>query len=235
MNLILTMAGKYSRFRDEGYTLPKYLLPWGNRSILSEILYQLLGSSVFNQVFLIANKSDNDFLGHVKKIMAHYQIDKRNLIIISDTVGQAQTAFIGLSEIRKLHKLQGPIVFHNIDTILYNRDLQEVKNTLLKYDGHIDVFKSNNHNYSYVLTNNNLVEVISEKILISDLATSGLYGFSSYQLFIDNYDNENYISEIYKTLITEKFQICTSKTYSEKETIVLGTPNEYLRHSILDL
>ena len=28
MNLILTMAGKYSRFKEEGYTIPKFLLPW---------------------------------------------------------------------------------------------------------------------------------------------------------------------------------------------------------------
>lgn len=234
MNLILTMAGKYSRFRDEGYKLPKYLLPWGNKSILSEILFQFLESSVFDHTFLIANKSDSDFFGHVRKIMAHYHIDKKNLILISDTIGQAQTAFLGLSEIQKFHKLQGPIVFHNIDTILYHRDLQEIKKSLSNYDGHIDVFKSNNHNYSYVLTSNNLVEVISEKVLISDLATSGLYGFSSYQLFMDHYDNENYISEIYKTLIVEKYKICISKTYDEKETIVLGTPNEYLRNSILD-
>ena len=41
MNLILTMAGRYSRFVNEGYRIPKYLLPWGNKPILSEILYEL--------------------------------------------------------------------------------------------------------------------------------------------------------------------------------------------------
>lgn len=29
MDLFLTMAGEYSRFKNEGYQIPKFLLPWG--------------------------------------------------------------------------------------------------------------------------------------------------------------------------------------------------------------
>lgn len=230
------MAGKYSRFRNEGYKLPKYLLPWGNRSILSEILHQLLQPTIFDQVFLVANKADNDFMSHVKKIMKHYGIDSKHLILLPDTEGQAHTAFMGLTEIEKTNKLSGPVVFHNIDTILYGRDLLNLKKSLYQYDGHIDVFKSNSHEYSYVLVNNDTVSSISEKILISDLATSGLYGFSSSQLFTTNFSGENYISEIYKKIISKDAKICVGKTHDEKNTIVLGTPNEYLRCSktILD-
>jgi dTDP-glucose pyrophosphorylase len=235
MNLILTMAGKYSRFKNEGYKLPKYLLPWGNRTILSEILNELLKSKSIENVFLIVNKADSDFFSHLKKIMLYYKIDDKNLIQLPDTNGQAQSAFLGISEVEKFHKLHGPIIFHNIDTILYNRDVEAIKETLKKYDGHIDVFNSNNHDYSYVLLKNNMVSEISEKVLISDLATSGLYGFSSSELFLDNYENENYISEIYKKLINNHKQISVSKNYSEKETIVLGTPSEYLRNSILNV
>ena len=233
MNLILTMAGKFSRFRNEGYKLPKYLLPWGNRTILSEILNEFLQSKTIENVFLIVNKADSDFFNHIKKIMKHYNINSDNLIILSDTTGQAQSAFLGITEIEKFHKLKGNIIFHNIDTILYNRDLKSVKDTLKIYDGHIDVFNSNNHDYSYVLVKNNIVEVISEKVLISNLATSGLYAFSSSKLFMDHYKDEIYISEIYKKLIEEKFKICVGKTYNEKETIVLGTPEEYIRQSLL--
>ena len=50
MNLILTMAGKYSRFKNEGFRLPKFLLPWGDKSILSEILSEM--SPHFNNVYL---------------------------------------------------------------------------------------------------------------------------------------------------------------------------------------
>ena len=48
MNLILTMAGKYSRFVNEGYKIPKYLLPWSNHTILSEILFNITKKEKYN-------------------------------------------------------------------------------------------------------------------------------------------------------------------------------------------
>ena len=83
MNLILTMAGKYSRFKEEGFKIPKFLLPWGDRSILSEILKEM--SPHFKNIYLIANKNDKDFIIHVENIMDVYNIDLKNLILIQDT------------------------------------------------------------------------------------------------------------------------------------------------------
>ena len=72
------MAGKYSRFKNEGYRLPKYLLPWGNRSILSEILLTM--HKHFKDVYLIMNKNDNDYKVHIKNIMKEYNINLNNPI-----------------------------------------------------------------------------------------------------------------------------------------------------------
>lgn len=225
MNLILTMAGKYSEFTNAGYKLPKYLLPWGNRSILSEILHELKKSNVFDNIFLIANKSDENYLNHVRKILQAYNIDSNNLILLSNTKGQAETAFSALKEIRDIN---GPIVFHNIDTILYNRDIKYIKSKMDQYSGYIDLFKSNNHEFSYVLVENDCISQISEKILISDKATSGLYGFNCCNTFLDNYDGEIYISDVYKKMIIKNNKIFAGKIYTEKETIVLDTPTDYL-------
>lgn len=230
MNLILTMAGKYSRFTNEGYKFPKYLLPWGNTNILSEILSELIKSTNFDNIFLVANKSDEIFMCHVKQIMKYHKIDTNNLIMISDTKGQAETAFIGINNTNS--KINGNIIFHNIDTILYGRNFHFLKNELSKYPGFIDVFNSNNHEYSYVLEHNNIVEVISEKILISNLATSGLYGFDSTETFNKYYDDTQlFISDIYKKMILSGLKIKTGKIYSENETIVLGTPKDYIDNS----
>jgi hypothetical protein len=230
-NLILTMAGKYSRFRNEGYKIPKYLLPWKDGSILNELLHEMHSSSVFDDVFLVANKADSDYAAHIKAVMKHHNISTKNLVWLSDTKGQAETAFLGLQEIGKHTKLNGSIVFHNIDTLVYNRNYADICHSLANNEGHIDIFKSNNHEYSYVLTKGTKVEAIGEKILISDLATSGLYGFSLAETFTDNYAGEGYISEVYKKMLVEGSNICVGKTHSERDTIVLGTPDEYLRHS----
>jgi NDP-sugar pyrophosphorylase family protein len=235
MNLILTMAGKYSRFTKEGYKIPKYLLPWGNHTILSEILKNFTKEYQFKNIYLIVNENDKNFFPHLNKIQEYYNISKNNLVIISDTKGQAETANIGISKIELVSKVEGPILFHNIDTILYNRNFKNIETSLLKNDGFIDLFKANNHEYSYVLLNNNYIKEISEKILISNLATSGMYGFSSIDIFKKYYSNNNFISEIYKGMIKDKLNIITDTIYAENETLVLGTPFEYFNLTNLNL
>ena len=89
-----------------------------------------------------------------------------------------------------------------------------------------------------MLTDQNIVKSIAEKILISEYATSGLYGFSSFEKFNNFYDDSNdlYISDVYKRMIDDGQQILISDVYDENNTIVLGTPTEYLNSSyILDL
>jgi len=231
MNLILTMAGKYSRFTQEGYKLPKYLLPWGNNPILCEIIHNLNKDKVFNNIFLIANINDDIYMPHVKKILLTLGYPPDNLITIPDTSGQVETAILGIKKIEeKYGKLTNHVIFHNIDTILYDRDFTTLHETLNKYDGYIDVFKSNNHDYSYVREENGLINSVTEKILISDKATSGLYGFSSVDKFL-NFCNKNnlYMSEVYQNMIENNKKIISGELFNENNTIVLGTPLEYLK------
>ncbi len=229
MNLILTMAGKYSRFKDEGFKIPKFLLPWGDRSILSEILKEM--HSHFKNVYLIANKNDEDFIIHVENIMNTYNIDLENIILIQDTKSQSETLYKGLELIKNI---KGPIVVHNIDTILYNRDYKEIESSLLKNEGFVDIFNSNNPKYSYVMLKDKKIIEIIEKTLISDIATSGMYGFSSAEIFKKYYVN-GYISNVYKKMIIDNLSIVTGTNYNESNTIVLGTPNEYMNLSKLKL
>jgi NDP-sugar pyrophosphorylase family protein len=224
------MAGKYSRFREEGFKIPKYLLPWGNRTILSEILHQFLKNQFFTNVFLIANKEDEPFFAHVKKIMQVFEIPAENLIVITDTSGQAETAYKGIIEVHSKLKNE-PLLIHNIDTVLFHRDLSGAEKLLKEYTGFIDLFRSNNHEYSYVVAENSFVKVIAEKAVISDTATSGLYGFGYADLFIKYYTGEEYISQMYKSMIADGHSIIAGSVHQESDTIVLGTPNEYLKHS----
>ena len=225
MNLVITMAGKYSRFRDEGYKLPKYLLPWGDRSILSEIISNLWPEG---NIFLVANIEDAPFMGHVRKIMDKYGIDRKNLLLVGNTSGQAETAAIAC---RHFGIGKSPVVFHNADTILYKRDMVAIVERLKSCDGYIDVFKSNNHDYSYVVEKDGRVSMIGEKVLVSDLATSGLYGFREASEFLYYFDGQHYISEIYKEMIQKNCNIQVGDAHNETDTIVLGTPQDYLKHS----
>ncbi len=227
MNLILTMAGKYSRFKDEGFRIPKFLLPWGSRSILGEILFEM--RPYFDNVYLIANKNDSEFLVHVSQIMKKNNIPQANLLSINDTDSQSETLLTGINQ---FPKIDGPIIVHNIDTILYGRDFKKIRNELSKKDGYIDIFHSNNPNYSYIINDKNKVINISEKTLISSNASSGMYGFSSAGV-VEKYYVNGYISEIYQKMIADDLNISSGKIHSLDDTIVLGTPNEYSSLSYL--
>ena len=121
-----------------------------------------------------------------------------------------------------------------IDTILLGRNLHEVKQALQTYAGYIDVFLANNRDYSYVLIDSeNRVCEIAEKIVVSNLATSGLYGFGSAELFQKFAQVEDiYISAVFKKLIGANYTVVVGAKHKEVDTIVLGTPAEYMNASV---
>ena len=237
MNLIITMAGRSMRFKNEGYKIPKYLLPWGEMPVLCKILGELTKNRDFDNVFLIANKKDDAYMPHVHKIMDKLDIPLDHLFLIDSTKSQAGDAAVGITKINaRFDELKGSICFHNIDTILYNRDLWKIENLLWENDGYIDTFQSNNHSYSYVIEKDGLLVDIAEKIVISNTATSGLYGFSSAEMYLEHYDEQQYISEVYRKMLKNGKRIRIGSRHTEMDTIVLGTPSAYSASAyILDL
>ena len=110
---------------------------------------------------------------------------------------------------------------------------EQVRYTIER-DGYIDIFESSNHAYSYVLIENRRVKSIAEKIVISNFATSGMYAFKDIKTFTKFYKKDMlYITDIYKNMIEIGRSIATSELYSENDTIVLGSPSEYLVKSYL--
>jgi NDP-sugar pyrophosphorylase family protein len=239
MILILTMAGRYQRFVDEGHKLPKYLLPWGDKTVLSAILSELQKNREFSEVFLVANHRDEKYMPHVKAIMRLHEIPPDHLTLTHDTKGQAATAQLGVDAVLKTSKIPTqPVFFHNIDTILYQRNVKQMEAAIASHDGYIDVFTSHNANYSYVLIDDKRrVREIAEKIVVSDLATSGLYGFKNAQMFQKHYnpDEDLYISSVYKRMIADSCSIITGEKHRESDTIVLGTPVEYMNAALVAL
>lgn len=234
MFLIITMAGRYQRFLDEGFKTPKYLLPWGEHTILSVILSELNKDKLFSDVFLVANQRDDAYMPHVRAVMKSQNVNINNLILTNDTTGQAETAFLGVKALEVKHgEIDVPVVIHNIDTILLNRSLENIQATMKENAGYIDIFGANNKAYSYVLINqnNNVIE-IAEKIVVSDLATSGLYAFKSTKIFKKYAAQDDiYISSMFKRMIMNGENISVSNKHKESETIVLGTPVQYMNSS----
>ena len=238
MKLIMTMAGKYQRFQLFGNKVPKYLMPLGKNSVLWHVIEEFVRNKSQIEIFLIANEKDRDFEPVLLSVMNHFSIPQNNLAYIEDTESQLQTAlkiktlFNGL-----FNESNEPLAFTNIDTILKNRrhffdKLSEIEPEA----GLVDTFLGNSNEYSYIMDNpqnDSMATNIVDKSRISSYACSGLYGFGSTQFFINQSEKllasklGNFTS-LYKLLIQEKKDVFINKNNDSRDTIVLGTPEEYI-------
>ena len=126
------------------------------------------------------------------------------------------------------------IAITNIDTIIKNRDFKFYKKQMKENDCLVDIFKASNRAYSYVIFDkNNKVKNIKEKIVISDNASSGLYIYKnshilSEQLDISMKERDEYFSQMINRMISDNLKIKCNKINKNEETLVLGTPEQYL-------
>lgn len=233
VNLILTMAGKYERFRLFGNKVPKYLMPLGARTVLWHVIDKLVESNKDCNVFLIANERDIEFEPIVKSIMEELGISSKNIKYIKDTHSQLETALSGIDFIDK--NSNDEIVFTNIDTVLNNRSeyFQKII-TISNDEALMDTFEGDSHEYSYVQVENERVIRVVDKLPISGKACSGLYGFGSSSVFFTkaknlfSEGNELSFTEIFNKYIEESKVVYCNHNDNRNDTVVLGTPEEYI-------
>lgn len=229
-NLVLCLAGKGSRFTKKGYVTPKYLLKLHDKkSILENILKELyVGPEV--ELKLILNNENKEWSNEIKQVLENENYNYE-LQHVGDTRGQAHTASIASEMVENSE----PIFFFNGDTIIKGRNLaeisKEIKNNNLS--GTIDTFFAKDNHFSYVKVENEEVIEIQEKVVISNMATTGLYGFKSSSCYQRYYNQvrcnktEEYISDVYKKMLENKEKIKNYFYIDSENTIILGTPEEY--------
>ena len=238
MNLVICMAGRNTRFHDVGIDIPKYLLPLSGRPVIEMIIQNLIASNSFANVYLVAHQRDIFFRDELQASLLNLGINPENLLYIGETKGQADTANESLSLLNL--NLNEPIVFHNADTILLSRDTVALRKSLQMGHGSIDVFHADSPSYSYVdIQESRIIEIV-EKRVISNWATSGLYGFPTGAVFQNYFKKfskfallqsarELYISDIINLMLADNFNF-DPLSHDLKElstTLVIGSPEEY--------
>jgi dTDP-glucose pyrophosphorylase len=234
MNIVLTMAGKYNRFKLFGSKVPKYLLPLGNGTILSEIIKQFKLSTDKAKIYLIANRDDQIFYPIVRSIISNNSVPDSNLMYIDDTTSQLETALYASELISDNDK--NPVAIANIDTITLNRNswfkqLEKLEST----SGLVDTFNGNSNEYSYARLgkDNKILEIIDRNI-ISKYACSGLYGFGSYVFMrqiatgVLRKNGNAGFTELYKEYINMGLAVFSLHESKIGQTLVLGSPEEYV-------
>lgn len=232
--IVIPMAGASSRFSQQGYHKPKFMLPLKKNNVFeySLIRFKRLFDTEFF-LFIILEQSNTE--NFIKSSIAKLGINHFGIVSLEHkTGGQAETVYLGLNHFNS--NVDQPLIIFNIDTICIDYNF----NNFLDYnyyDGVLEVFKDEGSHWSFVLPDNKeekLVLRTTEKERISDLCCSGLYQFRDKHIFdfafIKEMEsptyNELFVAPLYNHLINSGCPISYFET--KKECLVFaGIPSEY--------
>jgi NDP-sugar pyrophosphorylase family protein len=241
VTLVLPMAGKGSRFSEQGYELPKPLIDVNGKPMIIQAVDCLPETS--NKIF-ICLQEHIDLYG-IDKVLADYYNNTHILGIDKTTEGQACTCELGINDAKL--DLEKPILISACDNGVYY-DVEEYMK--LVNDESIDIIvwsfrnnqtsKVNPNMYAWLkVDENDLIQHVSCKKFIYDdpLKTHAIIGtmfFRKAKYFIDglnkNYidnirtNNEFYVDDVLNQNIKSGLHI---KVFEVKNYICWGTPDDY--------
>lgn len=230
------MAGLSSRFKNAGYLKPKYMLPLWERTVFEWSILSFK-NYFLTQKFIFVIPNSSEVYNFVDSCLKKIKIDFFEIISISNTEGQADTAYQALTKL-KIIDVEDLLIF-NIDT--FRPDFIFPKTTM-QYSGYLEVFCGEGENWSFILpdpTNSHLVKLTSEKKRISEYCSTGMYYFRRISIFKEAYEHylkynleslegkERYIAPIYNYLIACNHKI-SYNVIQKNEVIFCGVPEEYL-------
>jgi dTDP-glucose pyrophosphorylase len=230
--IVLTLAGSGNRFIDKGYRSDKYLLPTQNGQTIIE---QIISSFPMEENVLAITNYKHDNRETLNDILKNH-IKNYKVVEVNDTTGQLTTAVTGLKKCKKWYNENDHIWIYNGDTLRYITIDTDLWKKYDKIDGILEVFKMPGDHWSFV-DKLGLVHKVTEKVRISSLCSTGLYGFRSIKLFIElasesiETKGEHYIAPLYNNLIKKNKKVL-SYLVKKDELKVVGTPDEY--YSIFD-
>jgi beta-phosphoglucomutase-like phosphatase (HAD superfamily)/dTDP-glucose pyrophosphorylase len=232
-NILIPMAGSGSRFFKAGYKDPKPLIDVGGKPMIQRVVENI--GIPGNYIFIVQSE-------HYEKYGLENALTKlvpgcRIIQIDSVTDGAARTALLAKEYINN----QRPLIIANSDQLL-DWENSEFVNQLLEVgsDGNMALFLANEDKWSYAKIKNNRIIEVAEKVVISNNASTGIYGWakgSDYVKYAEQMidkdirvNNEFYICPVYNQAIQDNKRILpmfVDKMYG------LGTPEdleEYLKY-----
>lgn len=229
MNIIITMAGLGSRFRNAGYDVPKYEIKVKGKTLFEWSMLSLTDFVKENHIFIV--QKANNAVDFIKNECSKLGVEKYYIVEVDYlTKGQAETAMLAKPYWKKEQKL----LIYNIDTYI-EPGIISLKSTV--GDGCIPCFEAEGTHWSFVkIDSTGKALEVKEKERISNNCSIGAYYFKScslyerlYQQYYDDHivEKEKYIAPIYNLLIEEKGEVCI-QLIEANFVHVLGTPKELL-------
>ncbi len=236
-NIIVPMAGRGSRFTENGYTDSKPFIDVNGKPMIQRVIENLNIEFDSNYEFvLICLKEDYDKYDFsiFDDIIGHEEWD---VICLEDvTEGAAQT----LLQAEQYINNDTPMLSFNTDQMV-DYDIG-TWNYFLNYDGGIPCFWGDSEDWSYAKSDENgFVTEVAEKKVISNDATAGYYYWSKGSDFVkyakqmieenSRTNGEFYVAPVYNWAVRDGKKIKISQVDKVYE---LGTP-EYLENYLNDI
>jgi len=226
--LVMPMAGRGSRFANQGIHEPKPLIDlqgkpffwWAVESVRHSV-------QIREMVFVVLEEHCRQFA--IDSRISEFYPDAQIVKIEDVTSGAAETAYIGLSAIRS----PGPVAINDCDQAFISPNMLSISNALTSSaSAALLCFRSNNPAYAYLkLSPSGTFLGTVEKRVVSPFAIAGCYLFSSPALFTDLYQEyrttcpyqELFISGVYDLLAARGETVV--KVDAEYH-LAFGTPEE---------
>lgn len=229
MNIIITMAGRGSRFANQGFPMPKFMIEVHGKTLFEWSLESLKEFIPVSRWFFVALKEHNSVDFIIEKC-SEMGIEQPSILEIDEvTSGQAETALVAL----ELCPQDESCLIYNIDTHIQPEVLSPKD---IRGDGWIPCFDMPGDHWSFVrLGADGCAVEVREKKRVSNMCSIGLYWFATTRLFLEAYDEtyahgateagETYIAPLYNALI-QKGHCIQVQMIPSSAVIPLGTPEE---------
>lgn len=228
-HLIMPMGGAGSRFKRDGYELPKPVMEIGGRPFFYWATRSIEKYVNLEDMTFVVLKNHIDRFELDKKI--HDFFPYARIVVIPDvTPGPVFTCLEGLKHIEDNH----PVVFNDCDHMFRCTGLNDLlngKGNLV--DGALIAFESNSPNFSYIKYDgdNRIIGTI-EKQVVSNHAICGAYIFRNAGLFRSVAEEylqicpykEAFLSGMYNIMCLHGLYI---KDFVLDFHVEFGTPQEY--------
>jgi dTDP-glucose pyrophosphorylase len=234
--ILITMAGRGSRFHHAGFSVPKYEIEVRGRSLFDWSVGSLANLIHPDDLVVFVCLAENRSADFVRRRCRALSIPRFLIVDLPEvTDGQATSAYAA----RAHWQPDAPLFVYNIDTYV-NPDYLHCGHIPAEADGWIPCFEPPGDHWSFVkLDEHGWAERFVEKRRISDHATIGLYHFARAADFAHAYERffcegsglvrgEKYIAPMYNQLIQDGKRLAIS-TIPCSEVHVLGTPEELER------
>lgn len=232
-NVVITMAGRSSRFRAVGYKIPKYEIVARGRSMFDWAMQSLTNIITPDSNIILICLAENHSADYVRSQCQTLGLGSVQILELDKvTDGQATTAFMS----RDLWLPEAPLLIYNIDTYVNPRSMR-ADQIRPGSDGWIPCFRAPGSQWSFVkLGEDGWASDVAEKQRISEHASVGLYWFARAGHFSEAYRDffadpanqacgERYVAPLYRNLIRNGCRVSISDIPVANVT-ALGTPED---------